>query len=184
MPGRLDDLDDPDYPAYTTGRAAEVLGVQQAFLRSLDAAKAVVPQRTVGGRRRYSRRQLALAARIRKLLDQGYTLAAALRILALEDELASERALTASLNARLAGREPSGLLAIARPLDRPVDRPVAWPVARPAARPDPAGTAEPDPAACTRPGPASLPIPAGSVWSSHVRAGPDHPRAPDSGAQR
>ena len=37
MTGRLDALDDPDYPAYTTGRAAEVLGVRQAFLRSLDA---------------------------------------------------------------------------------------------------------------------------------------------------
>ena len=31
-------LDDPDYPAYTTGRAAETLGVEQAFLRALDAA--------------------------------------------------------------------------------------------------------------------------------------------------
>ena len=51
MTGRLDALDDPDYPAYTTGRAAEVLGVQQAFLRSLDAAGAVRPQRTPGGRR-------------------------------------------------------------------------------------------------------------------------------------
>jgi hypothetical protein len=29
MAGRLDALDDPDYPAYTTGRAAEVLGVRQ-----------------------------------------------------------------------------------------------------------------------------------------------------------
>jgi hypothetical protein len=27
--GRLDALDDADYPAYTTGRAAAVLGVQQ-----------------------------------------------------------------------------------------------------------------------------------------------------------
>ena len=44
----LDALDDPDYPAYTTGRAAEVLGVQQAFLRSLDAAEAVRPQRSAG----------------------------------------------------------------------------------------------------------------------------------------
>ena len=40
MPGPLDALDDPDYPAYTTGRAAEVLGVRQAFLRSLDAVGA------------------------------------------------------------------------------------------------------------------------------------------------
>jgi MerR family regulatory protein len=54
MTGRLDDLDDPDYPAYTTGRAAEVLGVQPAFLRALDAAGAVTPERTPGGRRRYT----------------------------------------------------------------------------------------------------------------------------------
>jgi hypothetical protein len=47
--GRFDALDDPDYPAYTTGRAAEVLGVRQAFLRSLDAAGAVRPQRTRAG---------------------------------------------------------------------------------------------------------------------------------------
>jgi MerR family transcriptional regulator, heat shock protein HspR len=66
--GRLDALDDPNYPAYTTGRAAEVLGVRQAFLRSLDAA-AVRPQRTSGGRRRYTRCQLAFAARIRELVD-------------------------------------------------------------------------------------------------------------------
>jgi len=101
MAGRLDALDDPDYPAYTTGRAAEVLGVRQAFLRSLDAAGTVRPARSAGGRRRYSRRQLALAARIRELLDQGHTLAAARRILDLQDDLAAERALTARLYERL-----------------------------------------------------------------------------------
>ena len=105
MTGRLDDLDDPDYPAYTTGRAAEVLGVQQAFLRSLDAAGAVTPQRSAGGRRRYTRRQLAFAVRIRELFDQGCTLAAARRILDLEDDLAAERALTARLHARLGERD-------------------------------------------------------------------------------
>ena len=105
MAGRLDALDDPDYPAYTTGRAAEVLGVRQAFLRSLDAAGAVRPPRTPGGRRRYSRRQLAFAARIRELLDHGCTLAAARRILDLEDDLAAERALTARLHARIAERD-------------------------------------------------------------------------------
>ena len=108
MTGRLDALDDPDYPAYTTGRAAEVLGVRQAFLRSLDTAGAVTPQRTAGGRRRYSRRQLAFAARIRELVDQGHTLAAAQRILALEDDLTAERALTARLNQRLAGQDRPG----------------------------------------------------------------------------
>ena len=108
MAGRLDALDDPDYPAYTTGRAAEVLGVRQAFLRSLDAAGAVRPDRSAGGRRRYSRRQLALAARIRELLDQGHTLAAARRILDLEDDLAAERALTARLHERLGDRDGPG----------------------------------------------------------------------------
>jgi MerR family transcriptional regulator/heat shock protein HspR len=61
-----DRLDDPDYPAYTTGRAAEVLGVQQAFLRALDAAGVVTPERSAGGHRRYTRRQLAFAGRIRE----------------------------------------------------------------------------------------------------------------------
>ena len=108
MTGRLDDLDDPDYPAYTTGRAAEVLGVRQAFLRALDAVGAVTPERSAGGRRRYTRRQLAFAARVRELFDQDVTLAAALRILALEDDLAAERALTARLHERLGERDPGG----------------------------------------------------------------------------
>ena len=66
------------------------------------------PQRTAGGRRHYTRRQLALAARVRELLDQGHTLAAARRILSLEDDLAAERALTARLHARLARQDPDG----------------------------------------------------------------------------
>jgi MerR family transcriptional regulator, heat shock protein HspR len=96
-----DRLDDPDYPAYTTGRAAEALGVQQAFLRALDAAGAVTPQRSAGGHRRYTRRQLAFAGRIRELFDQGHTLGSARRILGLQDDLAAERARTARLQRRL-----------------------------------------------------------------------------------
>lgn len=34
----LDQLDDGDYPAFTMGQAAQLLGVQAAFLRSLDVA--------------------------------------------------------------------------------------------------------------------------------------------------
>jgi len=96
-----DRLDDPDYPAYTTGRAAEALGVQQAFLRALDAARAVTPERSAGGHRRYTRRQLAFAQRVRELFDQGHNLASALRILGLQDDLAAERARTASLQRQL-----------------------------------------------------------------------------------
>jgi DNA-binding transcriptional MerR regulator len=84
-------LDDHDYPAVTMGQAAELLDVQPAFLRSLDAADVLHPVRSAGGHRRYSRRQLEYAARIRTLFDQGITLDAAYRILTLEDELAAAR---------------------------------------------------------------------------------------------
>jgi DNA-binding transcriptional MerR regulator len=82
-----DKFDDDDYPAYTMGRAAEMLGTTPAFLRSLDEAKLIVPQRSPGGHRRYSRYQLRLAARARELLDQGTPLDAACRIIILEDQL-------------------------------------------------------------------------------------------------
>ncbi|GAA3820682.1 MULTISPECIES: MerR family transcriptional regulator [Actinomycetes] len=97
----LRDLDDVDYPAYTTGQAAMMLGVQQAFLRSLDTAGLVRPQRSGGGHRRYSRRQLHLAARIRGLLDDGHGIVASARIIALEDELAAAHAQIAELRSRL-----------------------------------------------------------------------------------
>ncbi len=85
-------LDDPDFPALTMSQAAALLGVQAAFLRSLDTAGVLQPHRSPGGHRRYSRHQLALAARLRGLLDEGHTLASAEVILGLQDELASARA--------------------------------------------------------------------------------------------
>jgi hypothetical protein len=78
---------DDDYPAYTMGRAAEIVGTSQGFLRSLDEAKLITPHRSVGGHRRYSRYQLRLAARARELVDQGTALDAACRIIILEDQL-------------------------------------------------------------------------------------------------
>ena len=83
----VDRLDDEDYPAVTMGQAAELLEVQPAFLRSLDAAGVLTPSRSSGGHRRYSRRQLAIAARMRELFDEGMTLDAAARIVGLQDEL-------------------------------------------------------------------------------------------------
>ena len=85
-------LDDPDFPALTMSQAAALLGVQAAFLRSLDTAGVIRPHRSPGGHRRYSRHQLALAARLRGLLDEGHTLASAEVILGLQDELADARA--------------------------------------------------------------------------------------------
>ena len=92
MKDGLSRLDDQDYPAVTMGQAAELLGVQPAFLRSLDAAGVLTPQRSGGGHRRYSRRQLVLATRMRELFDQGMTLDAAARIVGLQDELDTARA--------------------------------------------------------------------------------------------
>ncbi len=85
-------LDDPDFPALTMSQAADLLGVQAAFLRSLDAAGVLTPHRSSGGHRRYSRAQLRLAVRLRELLDDGHTLASAGVILTLQDELADARA--------------------------------------------------------------------------------------------
>jgi excisionase family DNA binding protein len=89
---RLSRLDDPDYPALTTTQAAELLGVQAAFLRSLDTNGVLQPHRSPGGHRRYSRHQLTLAVRLRELLDDGHTLSSAEVILSLQDELADARA--------------------------------------------------------------------------------------------
>src|SRR3954466_14892459 len=49
-------------------QAAELLGVQAAFLRALDSSGVLQPHRSPGGHRRYSRQQLAVAARMRGLL--------------------------------------------------------------------------------------------------------------------
>jgi DNA-binding transcriptional MerR regulator len=85
-------LDDPDYPALTMSQAAELLGVQAAFLRSLDSGGVLQPYRSPGGHRRYSRHQLMIAARVRVLIDDGHSLASAETIVGLQDELAHARA--------------------------------------------------------------------------------------------
>jgi DNA-binding transcriptional MerR regulator len=90
-----DKFDDDDYPAYTMGRAAEMLGTTAGFLRSLDEANLIAPQRSAGGHRRYSRGQLRIAARVRELVDQGTALDAASRIITLEDQLHEAQRLNA-----------------------------------------------------------------------------------------
>ncbi|MDG4820739.1 MerR family transcriptional regulator [Asanoa sp. WMMD1127] len=86
--GQPDDrLDDENYPAYTMGRAAEIIGCTPDFLRRLGEAKLIDPFRSGGGHRRYSRYQIRLAARARELCDQGTDIAAACRIIILEDQL-------------------------------------------------------------------------------------------------
>jgi len=85
MTGPDDMFGDEDYPAYTMGRAAEMLGTTPDFLRRLDEEKLIAPQRSAGGHRRYSRYQLRLASRAREMVDAA--LEAACRIIILEDQL-------------------------------------------------------------------------------------------------
>jgi DNA-binding transcriptional MerR regulator len=92
-----DKFDDEHYPAYTMGRAAAMLGTTPGFLRSLDEAKLIEPQRSAGGHRRYSRYQLRIAARVRELVDHGTGLDAACRIVSLEDQLHEAQQLNAEL---------------------------------------------------------------------------------------
>ncbi|MEV6042574.1 MerR family transcriptional regulator [Streptomyces xanthochromogenes] len=84
-------LDDDDYPAYTMGRAADMLGATQGFLRAVGEARLITPLRSAGGHRRYSRYQLRIAARARELVDQGTPIEAACRIVILEDQLEEAR---------------------------------------------------------------------------------------------
>ncbi|SFG98026.1 MerR family transcriptional regulator [Streptomyces mirabilis] len=87
----LSRLDDDDYPAYTMGRAAEMLGTTPAILRGIGEARLITPLRSEGGHRRYSRYQLKIAARARELVDQGTPVEAACRIVILEDQLEEAR---------------------------------------------------------------------------------------------
>ncbi|MET8858108.1 MULTISPECIES: MerR family transcriptional regulator [unclassified Streptomyces] len=82
-----DRFEDDDYPAYTMGRAAELIGATPAFLRAVGEAGLITPLRSEGGHRRYSRNQLRIAARARDLVDQGTPVEAACRIVTLEDSL-------------------------------------------------------------------------------------------------
>jgi DNA-binding transcriptional MerR regulator len=100
VPGAEDKFDDEHYPAYTMGRAAEMLGTTPGFLRSLGETKLIEPQRSAGGHRRYSRYQLRLAARVRELVDQGTGLDAACRIVILEDQLHEAQRLNAELRSQ------------------------------------------------------------------------------------
>src|SRR5689334_22038824 len=99
-----DRLDDDDYPAYSMGRAAEMLGATPAFLRALGEHRLITPLRSEGGHRRYSRYQLRIAARARELVDQGTPIEAACRIVILEDQLEEARRINEQL--RTQGREP------------------------------------------------------------------------------
>jgi MerR family transcriptional regulator, heat shock protein HspR len=87
-------LDDENMPLFTVGQVAEMLEVQQAFLRRLDEFRVVRPTRSAGGQRRYTRAEIVIVRYVAQLMDGGMTLAAVRRVLQLEmrvRELEAER---------------------------------------------------------------------------------------------
>ncbi len=92
-------FDDDNLPLFTVGQVAQMLEVQQAFLRRLDEFGVVRPSRSDGGQRRYSRTEVTIVQYVARLADEGMTLAAIRRVLELEEQV---KALEAERNALLA----------------------------------------------------------------------------------
>jgi len=98
-------LDDENMPLFTVGQVAEMLAVQQAFLRRLDTFRVVRPSRSAGGQRRYSRREITAVQYVVNLVDEGMTLAAVRRVLELEQRVRELQAQRDALEASLARRD-------------------------------------------------------------------------------
>ncbi len=81
-------LDDENLPLFTVGQVSAMLEVQQAFLRRLDEHQVVRPSRSTGGQRRYTRREITVVQYVVGLVDDGMTLSAIRRVLALEARVA------------------------------------------------------------------------------------------------
>jgi MerR family transcriptional regulator, heat shock protein HspR len=95
-------LDDENMPLFTVGQVAEMLEVQQAFLRRLDEFHVVRPTRSAGGQRRYTRSEIVVVRYVAELMDDGLTLAAVRRVLQLEARVRELQAETDALRAQLA----------------------------------------------------------------------------------
>jgi DNA-binding transcriptional MerR regulator len=77
-------FDDCQAALYTVGQVADMLRVQPAFLRRLDAEEVVQPARSPGGQRRYTQDEIRMVEKARGLVSEGLTLAGIRRLLLLE----------------------------------------------------------------------------------------------------
>jgi len=101
---------------YIISVAAELAGVHAQTLRIYERKGLIEPQRTEGGSRRYSDRDIALLQRIQTLTNDGVSLAGVRKILGLEDQLARAEARIQQLTNALdeSRRECSDALEAAR----------------------------------------------------------------------
>lgn len=95
-------VDDERAALFTVGQVADMLQVQQAFLRRIDEHRVVSPQRSPGGQRRYSRHDIDQVKQVATMMGQGMTLPAIRRIIELQHELAAITRERDDLAARLA----------------------------------------------------------------------------------
>ncbi|MET7464946.1 MerR family transcriptional regulator [Nonomuraea sp. NPDC005501] len=100
-------IDDEHAPLYSLGQVAEMLQVQQAYLRRLDQHDVLSPSRSAGGQRRYSRHDILTLQHVTRMADEGMTLIAIRRILQLECELAQVREELRQAQASLAEQDRS-----------------------------------------------------------------------------
>ncbi|HUD35633.1 MAG TPA: MerR family transcriptional regulator [Streptosporangiaceae bacterium] len=108
-------FDDENLPLFTVGQVAQMLEVQQAFLRRLDEYGVVRPSRSSGGQRRYSRTEVTVVQYVARLADEGMTLAAIRRVLELEEKVKALQAQRDALLGALAERDRLLAALVGRP---------------------------------------------------------------------
>jgi MerR family transcriptional regulator, heat shock protein HspR len=104
---RMLPVDDPDHPLYTMAQVTQTLGVTAPVLRRWERVGLVRPERTAGGQRRYSRREIERLRHVAQLVGEGMTTGGIRRVLDLEQRIGE-------LEDRLAARDRQ---------DPPPDRP-------------------------------------------------------------
>lgn len=78
---------DIDLPVFSVGRAAELANIHPQTLRQYDRQGLIVPQRTEGGARRYSLRDVQKLVEAQRMSqEEGINLAGIARILELQEE--------------------------------------------------------------------------------------------------
>ncbi len=97
----MEPFEDENIPLFTVGQVADMLAVKQAFLRRIDELQVVTPQRSAGRQRRYTRVEIRVIQQVASMADEGMTLPAIRRIIALESKLAEVAAQRDELAARL-----------------------------------------------------------------------------------
>ncbi|MGB3187391.1 MAG: helix-turn-helix transcriptional regulator [Ornithinimicrobium sp.] len=91
---------DPDTAVFVISIAAELAGMHAQTLRQYDRLGLVTPQRTRGGGRRYSARDVYRLREVQRLSQEGVSLEGIQRILDLEKQVEQLHAEVASLQRR------------------------------------------------------------------------------------